>query len=39
MLFAAVTHLVEGLILEALLMQKVRKPLICIVGKRGQQYP
>jgi hypothetical protein len=34
MLFAAVSHLVEGLSLEALLMLKVEKSLICLVDAR-----
>jgi hypothetical protein len=34
MLFAAVTHLVEGLSLETLLALKVGKFLICLVGTR-----
>jgi hypothetical protein len=34
MLFAAVTHLVEGLSLETLLTLKVKKSLICLVGTR-----
>jgi hypothetical protein len=34
MLFAAVTHLVEGLSLETLLTLKVEKSLICLVGTR-----
>jgi hypothetical protein len=32
MLFAAVTHLVEGLSHETLLMLNVEKSLICLVG-------
>jgi hypothetical protein len=32
MLFAAVTHLVEGLSLEPLLTLNVEKSLICLVG-------
>jgi hypothetical protein len=34
MVFAAVTHLVEGLSLETLLTLKVEKSLICLVGTR-----
>jgi hypothetical protein len=34
MLFAAVTHVVEGLSLEALLTLKVEKSVICSVGTR-----
>jgi hypothetical protein len=34
MLFAAVTHLVEGVSLETLLTLKVEKSLICLVGTR-----
>jgi hypothetical protein len=34
MLFAAVTHLVEGLSLETLLTLQVEKSLICLVGTR-----
>jgi hypothetical protein len=34
MLFAAVTRLVEGLSLETLLMLKVGKSLICLLGTR-----
>jgi hypothetical protein len=34
MLFAAVTHLVEGLNLETLLTLKVENSLICLVGTR-----
>jgi hypothetical protein len=34
MLFAAVTHLVEGLNLETLLTFKLEKSLICLVGTR-----
>jgi hypothetical protein len=33
-MFAAVTHLVEGLSLEALLTLKVETSLICLVGTR-----
>jgi hypothetical protein len=33
-MFAAVTHLVEGLNLETLLALKVEKSLICLVGTR-----
>jgi hypothetical protein len=33
-MFAAVTHLVEGLSLETLLTLKVEKSLICLVGTR-----
>jgi hypothetical protein len=33
-LFAAVTHLAEGLSLETLLTLKVEKSLICLVGTR-----
>jgi hypothetical protein len=35
MLFAAVTHLVEGLSLETVLALKVGKSLICLVGTRS----
>jgi hypothetical protein len=35
MLFAAVTHIVEGLNLETLLTLRVEKYLICLVGRRG----
>jgi hypothetical protein len=34
MLFAAVTHIVEGPSLDTLLVLKVEKPLICLVGTR-----
>jgi hypothetical protein len=34
MLFAAMTHLIEGLSLESLLTLKVEKSLICLVGTR-----
>jgi hypothetical protein len=34
MLFAAVTHRVEGLSLETLLTLRVEKALICVVGTR-----
>jgi DNA-binding TFAR19-related protein (PDSD5 family) len=35
MLFAAVTHLAEGVSLEILLALKVETFLICLVGTRG----
>jgi hypothetical protein len=39
MLFAAVTHLDEGLSLETLLTLKVEKPLIFVVGTWRQTIP